>query len=548
MNPEDDFLLGPAGTPSTAGDFASDFARGVKFSPFDLLGAPVDLVNMGLQGIDTLFGRRNVLGSERPFLGSDDLINRYADFVDYLGYDYGRPTNSPGEIAGRVTGGILAPTGGAATFGKGVDLIEAGADAYAAGAPARVAERARTTTLGSGIDPTALIDDMIVARQGGSDAPASIRAYHGSPHDFAPAVRVLDTETGKTYVQEAGDPILTGLMAQNPGKYEIIEENPLGMFDLSKMGTGEGAQAYGEGAYLSGSEDIARGYRDALSSRSNVEYGVLPIRYKGQKFSDIEDGPEAEADPIKFRMIGAIFREADRLSIGSKIATPQEAHKKMLSDLDDIIDRQRAEFSNEPASVRSLVDENLLKSVIQERDALARIDPADIEIDPPGKMYEAEIKVGPEELLDYDEFLYDQAPDIKKRIRDLVESELTEMDAVNLGYDTGKDVDLKAAKEFMLRDDMTIDEFLGNWQALRGSTDAGEFLLKKYGIPGLKYKAAGSRTPGMDEADIDRNYVIFDENIINILRKYGLLAPLVGGGTAAAVMGADEPQPAGGIL
>ena len=548
MNPEDDFLLGPAGTPSTAGDFASDFARGVKFSPFDLLGAPVDLVNMGLQGIDTMFGRRNVLGSERPFLGSDDLINRYADFVDYLGYDYGRPTNSPGEIAGRVTGGILAPTGGAATFGKGVDLIEAGADAYAAGAPARVAERARTTTLGSGIDPTALIDDMIVARQGGSDAPASIRAYHGSPHDFAPAVRVLDTETGKTYVQEAGDPILTGLMAQNPGKYEIIEENPLGMFDLSKMGTGEGAQAYGEGAYLSGSEDIARGYRDALSSRSNVEYGVLPIRYKGQKFSDIEDGPEAEADPIKFRMIGAIFREADRLSIGSKIATPQEAHKKMLSDLDDIIDRQRAEFSNEPASVRSLVDENLLKSVIQERDALARIDPADIEIDPPGKMYEAEIKVGPEELLDYDEFLYDQAPDIKKRIRDLVESELTEMDAVNLGYDTGKDVDLKAAKEFMLRDDMTIDEFLGNWQALRGSTDAGEFLLKKYGIPGLKYKAAGSRTPGMDEADIDRNYVIFDENIINILRKYGLLAPLVGGGTAAAVMGADEPQPAGGIL
>ena len=144
-------------------------------------------------------------------------------------------------------------------------------------------------------------------------APRAIRAYHGSPHDFAPAVRVLDTETGKTYVQEAGDPIMTGLMAQNPGKYEIIEENPLGMFDLSKMGTGEGAQAYGEGAYLSGSEDIARGYRDALSSRGDVKYGVLPIRYKGQNFSDIEDGAEADADPIKFRMIGAIFREVARL-------------------------------------------------------------------------------------------------------------------------------------------------------------------------------------------------------------------------------------------
>lgn len=141
-----------------------DFFRGVKFSPFDLLGAPVDFVNMGLQGIDALYGARNVLGSERPLLGADDLINRYADFVDYMGYDYGRPTNSPGEIAGRVTGGILAPTGGAAAFGRGVDLLEAGADAYAAGAPARVAERARTTTLGSGIDPTALLDDIIVSR------------------------------------------------------------------------------------------------------------------------------------------------------------------------------------------------------------------------------------------------------------------------------------------------------------------------------------------------------------------------------------------------
>ena len=171
MNPEDDFLLGPMGTPSAVGQISGDFARGLKFSPFDLLGAPVDLVNMGLQGVDAMFGRRNVLGSERPLLGADDLINRYADFVDYLGYDYGRPTGSLAETAGRVTGGILAPTGGAATLGRGVDLLEAGGRAYAAGAPARVAERARTTTLGSGIDPTAPIDDMIVRRMGDNGGP-----------------------------------------------------------------------------------------------------------------------------------------------------------------------------------------------------------------------------------------------------------------------------------------------------------------------------------------------------------------------------------------
>ena len=366
-------------------------------------------------------------------------------------------------------------------------------------------------------------------------APASIRAYHGSPHDFAPAVRVLDTETGKTYVQEAGDPILTGLMAQNPGKYEIIEENPLGMFDLSKMGTGEGVQAYGDGAYLSGSEGIARGYRDSLSrGRSSVLYKGEPVKSRYDTLPKELTEEEYILDLIATEM-GNFDQKPENViatkirSLKAQIEEPSGAEVRL------------AESDEELRELQSLIR----ASAQRDLDIYESLDPKDFAR---GRMYEAEIRVGPEELLDYDEFLYDQTPDIKKRIRDLVESELTEMDAVNLGYDTGKDVDLKAAKEFMLRDDMTIDEFLGNWQALRGSTDAGEFLLKKYGIPGLKYKAAGSRTPGMDEADIDRNYVIFDENIINILRKYGLLAPLVGGGTAAAVMSADEPQPAGGIL
>lgn len=362
-------------------------------------------------------------------------------------------------------------------------------------------------------------------------APVSIRAYHGSPHDFAPAVRVLDTETGKTYVQEAGDPILTGLMAQNPGKYEIIEENPLGMFDLSKMGTGEGAQAYGEGAYLSGSEDIARGYRDALSrGRSSILYKGEPVKGRNDKLTD----EEYILDSIATEM--GNFDQKPENVIATKIRSLKAQIKEPSG-----AEVRLAESDEELEELQSLIR----ASAQRDLEIYESLDPKDFAR---GRMYEAEIKVDPQGLLDYDAPLKDQNPDIKKRMRDMVESELNEMDAVNLGYDIGEDVDLKAAKDFMLSDDTTVDQFLGNWEALRGSSDAGEFLLKKYGIPGLKYKAGGSRAPGMDEADIDRNYVIFDENIINILRKYGLLAPLVGGGTAAAVMGADEPQPAGGIL
>ena len=53
-------------------------------------------------------------------------------------------------------------------------------------------------------------------------AAKGIRAYHGSPHDFD-------------------------------------------QFDLSKIGTGEGAQAFGHGLYFADNEGVAKSYRDTLS-------------------------------------------------------------------------------------------------------------------------------------------------------------------------------------------------------------------------------------------------------------------------------------------
>jgi hypothetical protein len=61
---------------------------------------------------------------------------------------------------------------------------------------------------------------------GGAMAQDGMIAYHGTPHRFAPT-----------------------------------PDNPLGAFDMSKMGTGEGAQAYGHGHYLAGVKDTARSYR-----------------------------------------------------------------------------------------------------------------------------------------------------------------------------------------------------------------------------------------------------------------------------------------------
>lgn len=56
--------------------------------------------------------------------------------------------------------------------------------------------------------------------------------YHGSPHTFPPTPR-----------------------------------NSLGEFDASKIGTGEGAQAYGHGIYVAEAPAVAKGYQESLSKR-----------------------------------------------------------------------------------------------------------------------------------------------------------------------------------------------------------------------------------------------------------------------------------------
>ena len=60
-------------------------------------------------------------------------------------------------------------------------------------------------------------------------------AYHGSPHRFPPT-----------------------------------EKNPLGEFDPTKIGTGEGAQAYGYGHYLAESPDVAKGYAKVWQDQYDV--------------------------------------------------------------------------------------------------------------------------------------------------------------------------------------------------------------------------------------------------------------------------------------
>jgi hypothetical protein len=49
--------------------------------------------------------------------------------------------------------------------------------------------------------------------------------------------------------------------------------------------------------------------------------------------------------------------------------------------------------------------------------------------------------------------------------------------------------------------------------------------LRERGIPGIRYLDAGSRGAG----DGSRNYVVFDDSLIDIIRKYGIAGLMMGG-------------------
>ena len=85
-------------------------------------------------------------------------------------------------------------------------------------------------------------------------------------------------------------------------------------FSLDKIGTGEGAQAYGWGLYFAGKKGVAQYYRENLTPRPGVEAGPYSSRlqYKGELFSRVlSDYPEWAATDDSRSEVG---RKVDNLS------------------------------------------------------------------------------------------------------------------------------------------------------------------------------------------------------------------------------------------
>jgi hypothetical protein len=278
-----------------------------------------------------------------------------------------------------------------------------------------------------------------------------IKAYHGSPHSFD-------------------------------------------KFSMDKIGTGEGAQAYGHGLYFAENEGVAQGYKNALAPGM----GDGALRAAGVSDADLRSMrqfTQSAVDPdIAFR---------DWMAWNKKPETP-----------------------------------GIKAAFMQEWNAKN-----------PGSMYEVNIDADPNAFLDWDKPLSEQP----KNVQDA----FAQMDPEQYMPGSG---DYDPSELGQISYNRMLEQFHLNRQPAKPYLQSKADItgkLNKAGIPGIKYLDAGSRgmNPpqvkpnngkyevywGNDPRPVDtfptkeaaeaaareidgrsRNYVVFDDKLISIVKKYGI--------------------------
>lgn len=275
-------------------------------------------------------------------------------------------------------------------------------------------------------DSMDLADSVAGGLVGNIGLAAAIKAYHGSPHRFD-------------------------------------------RFDMSKIGTGEGAQAYGHGLYFAENADTAKAYQENIRHFSRTEFDgnrVAPDSVEGDIALQA-----ARVDPDNPNFADAI--RSIRLKYSKALhdrGTPPELKGRLANALERL---QSGEISAD-------------KFRLPERDS--------------GALYTTRLDVEPEDLLDWDAPLSEQSEKVRAALGKLRED-----------YDVPEETLQNLSDGYGMAP--LTGEALVDWASRRfGGRDEASRIFQEYGIPGIRYLDQGSRASG----EGTRNFVIFDDKLIDI--------------------------------
>ena len=299
-----------------------------------------------------------------------------------------------------------------------------------------------------GTDPRIVLDMLRAARQKAMSGSLGLGELIGE--NLTPGVR------GRRV------PVMRELDVYHgtPRKFPATEANPLGEFDASKIGTGEGAQAYGHGIYLAESPKVGKGYATTIPYRNFV-----------RKVAQVYDEFDAPADAEK--------------ALAEAGLTPAELRAMQTLKEDDYLGFDYPHQALEAA----LKEPESFDLSPKTKEALSEI----------SSLYKADL---PDEMidrmLDWDKPLSQQPESVKKLVAKLpFETSIDNM--------SGRDI-LDAAEAY------TAAKF-GERNRLGGAK-----LLQSYGFPGIKYLDADSR---MKTGEKTRNFIVFpgEEKKVRILER-----------------------------
>lgn len=289
-----------------------------------------------------------------------------------------------------------------------------------------------------------------------------VKAYHGTPHRLKPETKLRRRDTGQEGFVESVlvDPAKLG------SDVEVVQQYPLGRFRMDRIGTGEGAQAFGHGLYFAENPDVARIYRD-----ENLRHDAPNPTIGGEDVYGLYSKLTGEADKLPPAQAQRLYDRAalleDLASAGDTLAVRHN------------LERDPSRYSPE------VVD--WYKQNVEPRWSA------------PGSLYEVALDVDPAKMLAWDMPVTEQ-PEVMQSVLPLLQKYQIE------GLHDGKYPTLGGDLYHQLRLRSDVRD------------SAMSDLLTGAGVPGIRYLDQGSRSSGRGT----ENYVMMNPDLIEILKRYNM--------------------------
>jgi hypothetical protein len=292
-----------------------------------------------------------------------------------------------------------------------------------------------------------------------------------------PAAKQIQTKGIMSLLDPRMSPGQVNMMTYHGSPHRINnvdDANPMGKFDLGKIGTGEGAQAYGHGIYLAESQGVAKSYSTMGGTPFNAADGKR-VYDPAFRMPGVVNGPNRAADALE-------------TAFQNQSSNP---------------------YAEAATQVRRFGDGDTSTEAVR---LLGEWEAKGVTPGESGHLYEVDL---PDEhiakMLDWDAPLSEQP----QAVRDAVKQMPGEIRALF------ESADYAGNPRPMSESYLGLSKYLGSGDIEAGKAIASDELMQ-LGIPGIKYLDGNSRTSG----EGTRNFVAFDPEIAKILSRNGERAAL----------------------